>query len=87
MTVEDKVKEIVEEHHCRGYAFCNMECDECRKNLADDLSELIEMVKSTKTERKGTVEELTQIFNDIIDTYDSSVIEKAYREAQMWWFD
>lgn len=84
-TIDEKINEIVEEYSC--YDVHGEGCDNCERILKEELLELVEIVKNTKTERKGTVEELTQIFNDIINTYDGSVIEEAYHEARLWEYD
>lgn len=88
-TIDEKINEIVEEYSCYDVhgEGCDDDCDNCGKILKEELLELVEIVKNTKTEHKGTVEELTQIFNDIVNTYDGSVIEEAYHEARLWEYD
>lgn len=78
-TIDEKINEIVEEYSCYDVhgEGCDNDCDNCEKILKKDLLELVEIVKNTKTERKGTVEELTQILNDTINPCDGIVIEKA----------
>lgn len=88
-TIDEKINEIVKEYRCYDVHSegCDDDCDNCGKILKEELLELVEIVKNTKTERKGTVEELTSIFENLLDTYDDEVIEEAYRKARLWEYD
>lgn len=88
-TIDEKINEIVEEYSCYDVHSkgCDDDCDNCGKILKEELLELVEIVKKTKTERKGTVEELTSIFENLLDTYDDEVIEEAYHKARLWEYD